>query len=1853
MSEHQDLLGRRGGTAEPAPFVQGFQIKEQLYISRQSIVHRAVRDSDRLSVILKVLRSERPGPAQLARYRNEFAINQDVELPGVARAIELRRQGNGLLIVYEDFGATSIAALLRERDLALAEFFAIAAQIVETLGHLHRADIIHKDISSANLVLNPGTGEVKLIDFGIATRFKAGRPPLRSPFVIEGTLATMSPEQTGRMNRLLDHRTDFYSLGATFYEMLTRQPPFDADDPLELIHCHLAREPVPAHRRNPNVPLPLSKIIAKLLAKRAEDRYQSAAGLLIDVEAVRTARRLDRFEPGRRDRSDRFEIPQKLYGREAQVERLLACFERVRLGKAEMMTVTGPAGVGKSALIREVHKPITRARGSFMAGKFDQLGRSLPYSGLLAALRDQVRHLLTEPEAALADWRAELNAALAPNAQLVVDVCPELGLVIGPQPPVVDLDPRESANRFNRAIANLLRALCAHGSAVVLVLDDLQWADQATLDLLRFVLSAPDIGGLLVIGAWRDNEVGALHPLALMLNELREAGGAVNGLTVECLGFADVGRMLSDTLQSDASQVTALARLALQKTQGNPLFVRQFLHTLHHEGLIRPAPLAVDQGQRWLWDLHEIRAANITDNVVDLLLDRLKRLPEETQHALRCAACIGNRFDIDTLALILKETPERSFDILRPAVQEQLIELRSDLVISDEEDVFSSVLVRQFAFQHDRVQQAAYELLDPAERPQTHVAIGRRLRATLSPDSLRGQVFEVVEHLNRGRALITDAAERLDLAELNMEACRKAALSAAYAAALSYVNIALPLLEDDSWNTQYEATYEAFQQRAVLEYVNGNYATSEAAIEIAVCHARSDIERAQMLFPRIQQQTLLGRFAEAIETACDALRLLDVDLRLDTLEQDTRDAFAIVMEKLAAYNLGALLDWPDTDSQKILLAQRCLRHLGIAAFVAKQDMWPLIVLTSVRLSLDHGNAPESAKTYANYGMLLGTGFGRYQEGFAFGELALHLSERTAGRSMRATVCLTIGSELMPWVRHVRHSARLVEEGYRSGLEAGDILWAGYLVMYEVMLEAFGGKPLDRLLGGIGAQMEFTQRSGNTGATAGIRAYQLVLTRLAEPGGIGAQEAAVPEEDAFLQACRDGHLSMALCFFKILKAQALYLLGYPRQALQATRDIEGMLSYIVNHPCLADRLLYQSLSLAALWQGPDRTEGRAEMEQMRANLAQLTVWSDSCADNFAAKRCMVEAEMARISGDDATAARLYDQAIDAAHAAEFLQDEALANELAARFELGRRPTARVGAMFLRDAVNAYRRWGAHRKLAELEAEFPNLLQEEGDARLAVGPFLPRVASTQSATAVSPDLDTLIRAGQAISSEVMFDRLLDRLLGIVIQNAGAQRGVLLLMRSGELCIEAESSTSSDGVAVLMSVPVEQADAAALCPVRVINYVARTKEPLVIDDALADERFLADPYIQKRDTRSVLCQPVLHRGELIAIVYLENDLMAGVFTPERWQLLALLSGQIAISIRNAEIVENLEEIVRERTDELETRTRLIEQTFGRYTSNEVAGKLLRSPIEQALGGRRQTITILISDLRGFTAYCEKLAPEIIIELLNNYLGEMTAVIQKHNGTIDDFMGDGILALFGAPFQRADDAARAVACALEMQLAMSRVNAWNAARDLGPLEMGIGINTGDVVVGNIGSDWRAKYSAIGNNIALASRIESYTVGGQVLASDATLAAVRAPLTLGLVSTAEPKGVSQPIAFREITGIGGAWGLALPESVAAWTDIDPPRPLSLRRVIGKQIVGEEQHGVLRRLSERRAELRCSAPPPPFADLRLLLEDDGLPPESFVYAKVIGEAEADGSFIVQLTAVPDAVRQHLGRLGQA
>ncbi|HEY9641706.1 MAG TPA: serine/threonine-protein kinase PknK, partial [Coleofasciculaceae cyanobacterium] len=898
--------------------IAGYNLLETLYEGAVTCVYRAEKkfanELNSTAVILKTLRAEYPTLEELARLKHEYQILQALEIEKSIKPLALENHLNKWVLVLSDFSGEPLANVIAARPFEIDSFLKVAIHLAAVLAQLHEHHLIHKDIKPHNILVNQTTCEVRIIDFGISSRFSRENPIVGNPNLLEGTLAYMSPEQTGRMNRSVDYRTDFYSLGATFYEMLTGQLLFPATDPLELIHCHIAKIPVPPHRVNPRVPEAVSAIVMKLLAKTAEDRYQSALGLKEDLETclqmLQTSGQITAFQVGDLDLFSQFSIPQKLYGRDREVGLLMAAFQRVSAGNTELMLVSGFSGVGKSSLVNEVHKPIVGARGYFISGKFNQFQRNVPYSAIIAAFQALVKQLLTESAAQLAQWQEKLLVALGSNAQVIIDVVPEVEWVIGKQPAVLELGATEAQNRFNLTFQNFIRVFCSPEHPLVFFLDDLQWADSATLKLLEVILSDAAIGYLLLIGAYRDHEVSSRHPFMITLELLRTKAVAIEEIALVPLALEDITQLIADALHSDAMTVQPLAELVIQKTSGNPFFVNQFLKTLHQENLLTFRLASQDNQAGWHWDIAQIEAMGITDNVVELMIRKLQKLPDSTQQVLQLAACVGNTFDLRTLALIYKRSPAAAYQNLLSAIEEGLILPISELKVTPEDINEVHQVSLEFKFLHDRVQQAAYALIDESSKHITHLQIGRLLWHNTVPETLSDKIFEIVDHLNLGIALITQESERSEIAHLNLMAGRKAKTAAAYAAATKYLQAGLAVLVEESWDSQYELTLALHEEIAESAFLSGDFDEMNHFIQVVQDRATSLLDKTKVYEVQIQACMRQNKLREAVNTALQVLKLFEVKFPDQPSASDVGQGLQETAAILSGKKTSDLIDLP-------------------------------------------------------------------------------------------------------------------------------------------------------------------------------------------------------------------------------------------------------------------------------------------------------------------------------------------------------------------------------------------------------------------------------------------------------------------------------------------------------------------------------------------------------------------------------------------------------------------------------------------------------------------------------------------------------------------------------------------------------------------------------------------------------------------------------------------------------------------------------------------------------------------------------------------------------------------------------
>ena len=1443
--------------------------------------HRGRRDAP--SVFLLAPVSARPALETLKKIEHEYSLRDGLDSAWAVRPLALSQHRGQPALVLENPGGETLDRLL-PGPVEVLQFLRLAIGLATALKGLHKSGLIHKDVKPANVLVDAAADQVRLMGFGISSRLPRERQYPAPPESIAGTLPYMAPEQTGRMNRSIDSRSDLYALGVTLYEMLTGRLPFTASDPMDWVHCHIARQPMTPGERVKSIPSAVSAIVMKLLAKTAEERYQTAAGVESDLQRClgewEDGRRIDEFPPGEHDASDRLLIPEKLYGRASEIATLLTSFDRVVAGDTpELVLVSGYSGIGKSSVVNELHKPLVPPRGLFASGKFDQYKRDIPYATLAQAFQSLLRPLLTKREAELYKWRDALLEAVGPNGRLIVDLVPELKLIIGEQPPVPELPAQDAQRRFQLVFRRFISVFARPEHPLALFLDDLQWLDAATLDLIEDLLTRPDVKHLMLIGAYRDNEVNSTHPLMRKLDAIRQAGAIVQDIVLAPLAYEDLGRLIADSLHCEFERAAPLAQLIHDKTAGNPFFAIQFFSALAEEEF-----LTFDYGERrWSWDLNRIHAKGYTDNVVDLMAGKLNRLPVDTKRALQQLACMGNSATFAMLKVVHEDSREDMHGQLWEAV-------RTGLLLRSEDS---------YRFIHDRVQEAAYVLIPEASRVEAHLRIGRLLAEHTPPEELEEGIFEIVNQLNRGSRLITSDEESKRVAELNFIAGRRAKRSTAYASALKYLAAGRALLTEDDWDRRYELIFDIEYYMAECELLTADMVASENRLSMLAERARSAHHIAAVARLRLTLYTTLDRSDRGMEVCLEYLRPGGTDWSMTPTSDEVRREYDRIWSQLGSRQIEDLVDLPLMSNQDCLSTLDVLTEAVTPALFCNENLSSLVICRMVNLSLEHGNSDGSCFAYVWLAIIAGPRFGAYQAGFQFGLLGYELVEKRGLTRYQARTYMSFGNIVMPWTRHVRGGRDLIRRAFDAANRIGDLTFAAYCCNELVTNLLAAGDPLAEVTPQAEESLEFA-RNTRFGLVIDFITTQLGLIRTLR--GLTPTFGCFNDE-RFDEGQFEHHLAsnpvlaLAEFWYWTRKMQARFLAGEYASAVEASVKAQELLWSSPSQFETAEFRLYGALSQAASWDSalPDRRQ--QHLEALTAHHRQLEIWAEHCPENFENRTALVSAEIARIEGREFEAMRLYEQAIRSAHANGFLHNEAIAYQLAARF-YAVRGFDKIAHAYMQEARYGYLRWGAAAKVEQLDQLYPDLQKDQA---------VPGATSTIVAPVGRLDFATVIKASQAISGEIVLEKLIDTLMRTAIEHAGAERGLLILPRGDGQRIEAEATTSGDTVVVRLQGAAVTADA---LPESIVQYVTRTQNSVILDDASAHNTFSADTYIIQRRVRSVLCLPLVNRTKLIGVLYLENNLTPHVFTPSRIAVLDVLASQAAISLENTRLYRDLEE-------------------------------------------------------------------------------------------------------------------------------------------------------------------------------------------------------------------------------------------------------------------------------------------------------------------------------------------------------
>ncbi len=1524
--------------------INNYNINEEIYHGSRTIIYRGNRNSDLLPVVIKLLKNPTPSFSEIVQFRNQYAIQKNLNSPLIIKTYSLEFYQNSYALVMEDFGGISLSEYLQTKDTLglsdLDEFLTIAIRMCDILEILHEQRIIHKDIKPSNILINPETKEIKLIDFSIASLLPKENQILISPNVLEGTLAYISPEQTGRMNRGIDYRTDFYSLGVTFYELLTGKLPFRADDPMTLVHCHIAQSAPLVNEINPQISPVIGKIVNKLMAKNAEERYQSALGLKQDLEqclkALITTGKINDFPIGQQDICDRFIIPEKLYGREQEVATILAAFNRVAnpqeiegnsRGNREIILVTGFSGIGKTAIINEVHKPIVKQRGYFIKGKFDQFNRHLPLSGFVQTFRDLMTQLLHETDSELAGWKTKILAALGDNGQVIIEIIPELEKIIGKQPAAPELSGIAAQNRFRLLLQKFVKVFTSKEHPLVIFLDDLQWADSASLQLIQVLMNEATAGYLLLIGAYRDYEVSTVHPLMLTLNELRKNSKIINTITLNPLEKSSLNQLIADTLNCTIEIAQPLTDLVYQKTQGNPFFSIQFIQKLSRDGLIK---FAVKK-RYWECDISEIKALVLTDDIVEFMALQLQKLPRETQQVLKLAACIGNRFNLETVAMVSEKSQSETAGDLWTALSTGLIlpqnEVYKCYIEQELPEIDQESHQVEYKFLHDRVQQAAYSLIPESEKAIAHYQIGKLLLAQMSPTDLDEQIFIVVNQLNYGIDLIVDQQERDQLAQLNLSAGDKARTATAYQAAYNYTEIGLTLLGDEAWRREYQMTLKLSELATEVAALCGYFEQMEQWFNAVITHAQTSTEKVGVTIVKIQTLFAQNQLLEAISIGLVMIKELGVEIPDVPTNQDIEDAVAQINKLISDREtndhnyqpIEELFYLPlMTDEQKLGIMQ-VATSIQAACYIVGSLLFPLLVALQVKLSIQYGNSPTSGLSYAFYGLFLINFLQNVTDAIQFSKLAYQLAAEPNAKNIRSATFLVIGSFL-----HHRHSPMreilpLLESGYQAGLETGNLEYVGHNGQAFCLNSYWCGQNLTELETQTRAyRQQLLDLNQLTTANYCLVYWETMLFLLGNTDQIELSFEQPQSQAKLVSESLASNDLFRVFIFYLFRAILQFL---ERDIESATTDIGQARQYVAGGigsiPEVALYFYDSLIILANITQS--QTDLQGQQQQIQENQIKLQFWAEQAPMNYLHKWQLVEAERYRVLGQKAEAIALYDEAICGAKENEYIQEEALANELAAKFYLdwGKE---KVAQSYIQEAYYCYARWGAKAKTDDLEKHYSHLLQPILQSpNLSFNPLesISIIATTSSQKSIHPsisssnrmtdflDFASVIKAAQVISTSIQLEELITTVSKIIIENAGAKKCVLILPDENEWQIRAITSTNpSDNLPITLFTS-QPLDTYSDLPLKLIQLVKRTLNPVVFD-SYENPSHLIDNYLLQYQPKSALGLPILYQGDLVGIFYLENHLTQGVFTRDRLVVVQFLCTQAAISLVNARLYQ-----------------------------------------------------------------------------------------------------------------------------------------------------------------------------------------------------------------------------------------------------------------------------------------------------------------------------------------------------------
>jgi len=1706
----------------------GFIVHKRLHKNDKHEILMVTRQVDGLDMTLKIIRPGVLDLMDISKLSHEYNILRLLDHPGVLKALTLLTERKSVCLGIEYIEGESLRSRIFSKPLSLEEFFDLSIQITDILIYIHHQGVIHKDLNTTNILVTP-KNQVKLIDFGICTNIQTEEQDNLAVDLIEGTLVYISPEQTGRTSFSITNSTDLYSLGIIFYEMLTGKPPFDSADPLEVIHFHLTRTPIMIHKVVPGLPEGIAKVVSELLEKNPDDRYQSALGLkndLLELSAlISKGKDTSDFIPKLLDKAGKFKKTQRLYGRNEEIAKLINCFDELSEKKSMLVLVSGYSGVGKSVVVKQLQHPVLEKQGIFITGKFDQFKRNTPYSGFIDAFDELIKIILAEKEEKVIRWKKKLDDVLGQNASLVIEVIPSLEKIIGKQTPAPKLPPAEQEFRFRMVLLDFIYLFAEPGHPLVIFLDDLQWSDLPSLSLLERILTNPRNGKILIVGAYRDNEVGELHPLKLTINGLLKEDIYLTSIHLNDLNQKITTQIVADSFNLNPEKAEELGEHVFAKTKGNPFFINRFLQSLFEGGYI-----TANENGSWKWDKQVLESLAYTDNVIDLMTKEMTSLPAQTREIMKIGAVLGNTFNLNILSLVIQETPSKTYQLLTPALKvgyliptdkyyRSLSLFQENIFIHENE---SELIYSSFRFLHDRVQQAAYLLIEENDRHQVHLQTGRILLENIPPNKLNESIFDIVTHFIDSHHLVSDEEEKTRLIKLFLTAGLKAKDSTSYDVAVTYLSNAKTLLDTDSWNSNYEITFKVLSELGECEYLNNNHEKAEELFEEILKFARTNLEKLNIHYIHSSLYLKIGNNSKAYEIGKKAMLLYNIRFPDHPLEIKLQAGYEMAkylfLFSTKYRNVEKLYNRKECNDPEIIAINRFLIDISTSAYQENQLLMMIVVFRIIRFYLKHGLTDASCWGFAGFSTVSYSGLGLYKRGRSLWELTRKLHRRTGSDLVTRKLNFTLNAFNKHWERPLEEHLEEIIKNVTDCISHGDPIFAGFGISLYIWKKSATGMPLEEVIKETKEYMDYLRHNDiGAGYQIAIVRYQCIKALAGKTVSLGSCDDGYFNEAEYLPTLTKIGNKTGLASYYNAKLPLFYYFEQFNEGLIWADKGELFQENLLGHFSISEWCFYQSLIISTTYKDPKSLEKRHYLKKFKKNLKWFKMWAQGCPENFEQQLLILLAEEKAIEGRLGAAIRLYEKAIQKSSFNGFLQYEAIANERAALY-LSSSGMQKQSEGYLKEAWELYYRWNAYGKCQHMLDRYPKELKE---VTRIYASGLSKVSPdvTSRSTTESLDLSSVMKASQKLSSQLKLDDLLLHLMEIIIENAGAQRGLLLLDKNSQLHIVSEGNSGPEQSKLIDSVPLQEGKQ---LPVSLIEYCWRTQEMIVLHNATKDNRFTKDSYIKDKHLLSAVCLPITNKGKNLGVLYLENKLIEGVFNDKRLEMLNMLSGQIGISLDNALLYENMEGKVKERTIELQNQKEEAEsQRHEAYQQKLVAEKqrkisddlllnILPAEVAEELKIKGtseaklyDSVTVLFSDFIDFTRISETLTPNELVSELHHCFKAFDHIIEKYGLEKIKTIGDAYLAVSGLPNTNDDHACTAINAAIDIVQWVR--NPENHCR----FDIRVGLNSGPVVAGIVGVK-KYVYDIWGDTVNTAARMEQNSGPGKINISGTTYAEIK-----------------------------------------------------------------------------------------------------------------------------------------------